>query len=57
VAVLAALQVQQSQMKETQQETKNLLSKMFSMLTGSPSASSFLGEDDEVFEDAEADTY
>jgi hypothetical protein len=48
---------QQTQMKETQQETKNLLSKMFSMLTGGPSASSFLGEDDEVLEDAEAETY
>jgi hypothetical protein len=30
---------------------------MFSMLTGGPSASSFLREDDEVLEDAEAETY
>jgi hypothetical protein len=48
---------QQSQMKKTQQETKNLLSKMFSMLTGGPSASSLLGDDDEVLEDAEAETH
>jgi hypothetical protein len=48
---------QQNQMKETQQETKTLLSKMFEMLTGGPSASSLLEEDDEVFEDAEAETY
>ena len=43
---------QQQELKETHDETKSLLSAIIGMITGGSSASSFLGEDDEVLDDA-----
>ncbi|CAB5350295.1 unnamed protein product [Rhizophagus irregularis] len=43
---------QQKQIQQNHQETKSLLSSFYNMLSGSPSASSLLGDNDEVFDDS-----
>ncbi|CAB4411760.1 unnamed protein product [Rhizophagus irregularis] len=40
----------QKEIQESHKETKSLLSSLYNMLSGGPSASSPLGEDDEVFD-------
>ena len=42
---------QQKEIQENHKETKSLLSSLYNMLSGGPSASSSLGEFDEVFDD------
>ncbi|CAB5342091.1 unnamed protein product [Rhizophagus irregularis] len=43
---------QQKQIQQNHQETKSLLSSLYNMLSGGPSASSLLGDNDEVFDDS-----
>ncbi|CAB5387434.1 unnamed protein product [Rhizophagus irregularis] len=43
---------QQKQIQQNHQETKSLLSSLYNMLAGGPSASSLLGDNDEVFDDS-----
>ncbi|POG69441.1 hypothetical protein GLOIN_2v1777011 [Rhizophagus irregularis DAOM 181602=DAOM 197198] len=43
---------QQKKIQQNHQETKSLLSSLYNMLSGGPSASSLLGDNDEVFDDS-----
>ncbi|PKC52738.1 hypothetical protein RhiirA1_480806, partial [Rhizophagus irregularis] len=49
---IQSIVAQQKQIQENHKETKSLLSSLYNMLAGGPSASSLLGDNDEVFDDS-----
>ncbi|CAB5388465.1 unnamed protein product [Rhizophagus irregularis] len=49
---IQSIVAQQKQIQENHKETKSLLSLLYNMLAGGPSASSLLGDNDEVFDDS-----
>ncbi|CAB5315709.1 unnamed protein product [Rhizophagus irregularis] len=49
---IQSIVVQQKQIQENHKETKSLLLSLYNMLAGGPSASSLLGDNDEVFDDS-----
>ncbi|POG63871.1 hypothetical protein GLOIN_2v1783570 [Rhizophagus irregularis DAOM 181602=DAOM 197198] len=49
---IQSIVAQQKQIQQNHQETKSLLSSLYNMLSGGPSASSLLEDNDEVFDDS-----
>ncbi|EXX65648.1 hypothetical protein RirG_131260 [Rhizophagus irregularis DAOM 197198w] len=49
---IQSIVAQQKQIQENHKETKSLLLSLYNMLAGGPSASSLLGDNDEVFDDS-----